>query len=172
MRLPMRLSADVIVLDVAGFRRCICRGRSHARQRRNRLDESAIQRSDAASRLAGQSRARSRMWRLATTLESWIHAARRILKSEVRADADLARRWHSPRCWRRSTAASAASQILPVHADVTTPAIRILIRAIKGGRAPTANPREPCCSMMSQACLINRCRRFWRGRDIAALADV
>ena len=28
-------------------------------------------------------------------------------------------------------------QILPVHADVTAPAIRVLIRAVKGGRAPT-----------------------------------
>jgi tRNA1(Val) A37 N6-methylase TrmN6 len=27
--------------------------------------------------------------------------------------------------------------ILPVHADVTSPAIRILVRAVKGGRAPT-----------------------------------
>jgi tRNA1(Val) A37 N6-methylase TrmN6 len=28
-------------------------------------------------------------------------------------------------------------EILPVHADAATPAIRMLIRAIKGGRAPT-----------------------------------
>jgi tRNA1(Val) A37 N6-methylase TrmN6 len=28
-------------------------------------------------------------------------------------------------------------QMLPVHADVTAPAIRVLIRATKGGRAPT-----------------------------------
>jgi tRNA1(Val) A37 N6-methylase TrmN6 len=28
-------------------------------------------------------------------------------------------------------------EILPVHADVTAPAIRILVRATKGGRAPT-----------------------------------
>ena len=27
--------------------------------------------------------------------------------------------------------------ILPVHSDATMPAIRVLIRAIKGGRAPT-----------------------------------
>ena len=27
--------------------------------------------------------------------------------------------------------------ILPVHADVTSPAIRVLVRAIKGGKAPT-----------------------------------
>ena len=28
-------------------------------------------------------------------------------------------------------------QIVPVHADATVPAIRVLIRATKGGRAPT-----------------------------------
>lgn len=27
--------------------------------------------------------------------------------------------------------------ILPVHADVSSPAIRVLVRATKGGRAPT-----------------------------------
>ncbi len=27
--------------------------------------------------------------------------------------------------------------ILPVHGDATAPAIRVLVRAIKGGRAPT-----------------------------------
>jgi len=26
--------------------------------------------------------------------------------------------------------------ILPVHADVTSPAIRVLVRAVKGGKAP------------------------------------
>ncbi|MFN5717714.1 MAG: methyltransferase, partial [Bradyrhizobium sp.] len=28
-------------------------------------------------------------------------------------------------------------ELLPVHADATSPAIRILVRATKGGRAPT-----------------------------------
>jgi tRNA1(Val) A37 N6-methylase TrmN6 len=27
--------------------------------------------------------------------------------------------------------------ILPVHVDVTSPAIRVLVRAVKGGKAPT-----------------------------------
>jgi tRNA1(Val) A37 N6-methylase TrmN6 len=70
------------------------------------------------------------------TLESWIHAARRILKSGGvlsliwRADgvaevlAVLGRGFGS--LW-----------ILPVHADAATPAIRVLIRALKGGKAPT-----------------------------------
>ena len=71
-----------------------------------------------------------------TTLEYWIHAARRLLKSGGlltliwRADgiaevlAALARGFGS-------------LQILPVHADATASANRILIRATKGGRAPT-----------------------------------
>jgi tRNA1(Val) A37 N6-methylase TrmN6 len=70
------------------------------------------------------------------TLESWIHASRRILKSSGvlsliwRADglaevlAALARGFGS-------------LKILPVHADATRPAIRVLIRAVKGGKAPT-----------------------------------
>jgi len=71
-----------------------------------------------------------------TTLSNWIHAARRMLKSSGtltliwRADglsdvlAALARGFGS-------------LQILPVHGNVTAPAIRILVHAIKGGRAPT-----------------------------------
>jgi len=71
----------------------------------------------------------------AATLESWIHAARRTLKSGGvlsliwRADAlsevlaTLGRGFGS-------------LTILPVHGDATRPAIRILIRAVKGGRAP------------------------------------
>jgi tRNA1(Val) A37 N6-methylase TrmN6 len=70
------------------------------------------------------------------TLEGWIATSRRILKSGGaltliwRADglaevlAALARGFGS-------------LAILPVHGDRTKPAIRILIRAIKGGKAPT-----------------------------------
>jgi tRNA1(Val) A37 N6-methylase TrmN6 len=69
------------------------------------------------------------------TLEGWIHAARRILKSggaltliwrtEGIADvlAALARGFGSV-------------AIQPVHADASKPAIRLLVRAVKGGRAP------------------------------------
>jgi len=71
-----------------------------------------------------------------TTLQSWIHTSRRILKSGGvltliwRADglaevlAGLGRGFGS-------------LVILPVHADTVTPAIRVLIRATKGGKAPT-----------------------------------
>jgi tRNA1(Val) A37 N6-methylase TrmN6 len=70
------------------------------------------------------------------TLEGWIHAARRLLKSGGaltliwRADglsevlASLGRGFGS-------------LAILPVHGDAGKPAIRVLVRAVKGGRAPT-----------------------------------
>ena len=71
----------------------------------------------------------------AATLVNWIHAGRRILKSGGilnliwRADglvevlAALGRGFGS-------------FEILPIHGDVKTPAIRLLVRAIKGGKAP------------------------------------
>ena len=72
----------------------------------------------------------------ATTLANWVHASRRVLKSGGvltliwRADgiadvlASLDRGFGSLR-------------ILPVHGDPAMPANRVLIRAVKGGRAPT-----------------------------------
>ena len=71
-----------------------------------------------------------------TTLSKWSHAARRILKS--RGALTL--------IWRADGIAEVLSaldhgfgslELLPVHGDARGPAIRILVRAIKGGRAPT-----------------------------------
>jgi tRNA1(Val) A37 N6-methylase TrmN6 len=71
-----------------------------------------------------------------TTLENWIRAARRILRSGGaltliwRADglaeiiAALARGFGS-------------FAIQPIHAEPAKPAIRVLVRAVKGGKAPT-----------------------------------
>jgi tRNA1(Val) A37 N6-methylase TrmN6 len=70
------------------------------------------------------------------TLERWIHASRRILKSGGALTL----------IWRADSLAEVLAAlgrgfgslaILPVHADTATPAIRVLIRAIKGGKAPT-----------------------------------
>jgi tRNA1(Val) A37 N6-methylase TrmN6 len=70
------------------------------------------------------------------TLHAWVHAARRVLRSNGvltliwRADgvadvlAALARGFGS-------------LAILPVHGETGRPAIRVLVRAVKGGRAPT-----------------------------------
>ncbi|MGB8399583.1 tRNA1(Val) (adenine(37)-N6)-methyltransferase [Bradyrhizobium sp.] len=72
----------------------------------------------------------------ATTLGNWIHAARRLLKS--RGTLTL--------IWRADGIAAVLAaldrgfgsvEILPVHGDARTPAIRVLVRATKGGRTPT-----------------------------------
>ncbi len=73
----------------------------------------------------------------ASTLEDWIHAARRILKSGGVLTL----------IWRADGIADVLAaldrgfgslMILPVHGDPAQPAIRILMRAVKGGRAPAA----------------------------------
>jgi tRNA1(Val) A37 N6-methylase TrmN6 len=72
----------------------------------------------------------------ATTLSNWIHAARRILKPKGMLTL----------IWRADGIAEVLAaldhgfgslEILPVHGDARGPANRILIRAAKGGRAPT-----------------------------------
>jgi tRNA1(Val) A37 N6-methylase TrmN6 len=72
----------------------------------------------------------------AATLESWIHASRRILKSGGVLTL----------IWRADGLADVLAAldrgfgslaILPVHGDAATPAIRVLIRAVKGGKKPT-----------------------------------
>ena len=70
------------------------------------------------------------------TLDSWIHAARRI----VRPKGALTLIWRADGISGVLAALErgfGSLELLPVHADVTQPAIRILIRATKGGRAPT-----------------------------------
>src|SRR5258708_532462 len=69
------------------------------------------------------------------TLENWVHAARRILKSGGRLSL----------IWRADGIAEVLAAldrgfgslvILPVHGDPKAPAIRVLVRASKGGKAP------------------------------------
>jgi tRNA1(Val) A37 N6-methylase TrmN6 len=70
------------------------------------------------------------------TLESWIHASRRILKS----GGVLAMIWRADGIAEVLAALDrgfGSLAIVPVHADATSPAIRLLVRAIKGGKAPT-----------------------------------
>jgi tRNA1(Val) A37 N6-methylase TrmN6 len=71
----------------------------------------------------------------AATLEKWVQAARRILKSGGALTL----------IWRADGLVEVLSELgrgfgslelLPVHAEARVPAIRVLIRAIKGGRAP------------------------------------
>jgi tRNA1(Val) A37 N6-methylase TrmN6 len=71
----------------------------------------------------------------ATTLESWVHAARRILKS----GGTLTMIWRADAVAQVLAALDrgfGSLAILPVHADATSPASRVLVRAVKGGRTP------------------------------------
>jgi len=72
----------------------------------------------------------------ATTLESWVHASRRVLKS----GGVLSLIWRADGLAEVLAALGrgfGSLAILPVHGDATQPAIRVLIRAVKGGKAPT-----------------------------------
>ncbi|MGX7742275.1 tRNA1(Val) (adenine(37)-N6)-methyltransferase [Rhodopseudomonas parapalustris] len=71
----------------------------------------------------------------ATTLEAWVHAARRLLKSGGTLTL----------IWRADGLADVLAALdrgfgsvvlQPVHSHADKPAIRILVRATKGGRAP------------------------------------
>jgi tRNA1(Val) A37 N6-methylase TrmN6 len=69
------------------------------------------------------------------TLESWIHAARRILKS----GGVLTLIWRADGLAEVLAALGrgfGSLAVLPVHSDAKTTANRVLIRAIKGGKAP------------------------------------
>jgi tRNA1(Val) A37 N6-methylase TrmN6 len=72
----------------------------------------------------------------AAMLGTWLHAARRILKSGGVLTL----------IWRADGLAEVLAAldrgfgnlaILPVHGDAKKPAIRVLVRAVKGGKAPT-----------------------------------
>ena len=72
----------------------------------------------------------------AETLEGWIHASRRILKS----GGHLVMIWRADGIVELLAALGrgfGSLMILPVHVDAASPAIRVLVRATKGGRAPT-----------------------------------
>ncbi len=95
------------------------------------------------------------------TLASWVDASRRILKSGGiltmiwRADglvdvlAVLGRGFGS-------------LAILPVHGDGATPAIRVLVRAIKGGKAPTRI--HAALILKNESATDGGWRMFWPGR--------
>jgi tRNA1(Val) A37 N6-methylase TrmN6 len=68
-------------------------------------------------------------------LENWIHAARRLLKS----GGVLTLIWRADGLAEVLTGLErgfGSLAILPVHGDGAKPAIRVLVRAVKGGRAP------------------------------------
>lgn len=70
------------------------------------------------------------------TLNAWVHAARRILRS----NGALTLIWRADGIGEVLAALSrgfGGLAILPVHGEAGRPAIRVLVRAVKGGRAPT-----------------------------------
>jgi tRNA1(Val) A37 N6-methylase TrmN6 len=71
----------------------------------------------------------------AATLESWVHASRRMLKS----GGVLSLIWRADGLAEVLAALDrgfGSLKILPVHGEAATPAIRVLISAVKGGKAP------------------------------------
>lgn len=70
------------------------------------------------------------------TLQAWVHAARRILRS----NGVLTLIWRADGIADVVAALSrgfGSLSILPVHGEAGRPAIRVLVRAVKSGRAPT-----------------------------------
>ncbi|TFV69663.1 methyltransferase [Bradyrhizobium frederickii] len=70
------------------------------------------------------------------TLHAWVHAARRILRS----NGVLTLIWRADGIADVLAALSrgfGSLSILPAHGEAGRPAIRVLVRAVKGGRAPT-----------------------------------
>jgi tRNA1(Val) A37 N6-methylase TrmN6 len=70
------------------------------------------------------------------TLNAWVHAARRILRS----NGALTLIWRADGIAEVLAALSrgfGSLVVLPVHGEAGRPAIRVLVRAVKGGRAPT-----------------------------------
>jgi tRNA1(Val) A37 N6-methylase TrmN6 len=92
---------------------------------------------DAARHRASPDRAREVAHvATATTLENWIHAGRRILKS----GGVLTMIWRADGVVELLAALDrgfGSLAILPVHGEAASPAIRVLVRAIKGGKGPT-----------------------------------
>ena len=72
----------------------------------------------------------------AETLDEWVHASRRILKS----GGNLVMIWRADGIAEVLAALNrgfGSLMIQPVHGDAASAAIRVLVRATKGGRAPT-----------------------------------
>jgi tRNA1(Val) A37 N6-methylase TrmN6 len=72
----------------------------------------------------------------AAALADWVHAARRVLKSH----GVLTLIWRADgiaEVLRALERGFGGLAILPIHGDAASPAIRVLVRATKGGKAPT-----------------------------------
>ncbi len=104
----------------------------------------------------------------AATLERWIHAARRILKS----GGVLTLIWRADGLTEVLAALDrgfGSLAILPVHADANTPAIRVLVRAVKGGKAPTRI--DPALLLNNESAMPNKqVQEILAGKGVLPLA--
>jgi tRNA1(Val) A37 N6-methylase TrmN6 len=103
------------------------------------------------------------------TLNAWVHAARRILRS----DGALTLIWRADGIADVLAALSrgfGSLAILPLHGEAARPAIRVLVRAVKGGRAPT---RMLPGLMLNDAPGVpnNEVRDILEGRAVLPLAE-
>jgi tRNA1(Val) A37 N6-methylase TrmN6 len=105
----------------------------------------------------------------AATLESWVHASRRILKS----GGVLTLIWRAEGIAEVLAALHrgfGSLKILPVHGDPAKTANRILIRAIKGGRAPTEI--HPALMLNEESAVPNKwVQEILAGKAILPLAN-
>jgi tRNA1(Val) A37 N6-methylase TrmN6 len=129
------MSADVVVLDVASPAEAF----SNAGLPPGSVDVVLMNPpfNDAARHRPSPDHARA-MAHTSTQamLENWIHASRRILKSS----GVLTLIWRTDGLGEVLTALErgfGSLKIQPVHSDAARSAIRLLIRAVKGGKAPT-----------------------------------
>src|SRR6202051_2861552 len=89
----------------------------------------------------------------AATLESWVHASRRILKS----GGVLSLIWRADGLGDVLAALDrgfGSLRILPVHGDAREPAIRVLVSAVKGGKAPAQI--HPALMLKDESALPNK----------------
>jgi tRNA1(Val) A37 N6-methylase TrmN6 len=105
---------------------------------------------------------------MAGTLEGWIHAGRRILKS----GGVLTLIWRADGLAEVLAALDrgfGSLRILPVHGDPAAPAIRVLVRATKGGKAPVEI--HPALTLKGESTLPNKqVQAILAGKDILPLA--
>lgn len=103
------------------------------------------------------------------TLHAWVHAARRMLRS----NGALTLIWRADGIAEVLAALSrgfGSLSILPVHGEATRPAIRVLVRAVKGGRAPTR--LLPGLMLNDESCVPKKeVRTILEGRAVLSLAE-
>ena len=104
----------------------------------------------------------------AATLAGWVHASRRILKS----GGVLSLIWRADGLGDVLAALDrgfGSLRILPVHGDAREPAIRVLVSAVKGGKAPAQI--HPALMLKDESALPNKwVQEILAGKGVLPLA--